>query len=126
MRAWILAPYFLMAAPIAAQAVSVVHTNTLKAWIDQGKEMTILDARGNYDPKMIPGAKWVPYDAPEDEIGAAAPIKTRTVVIYCWSESCPASAHLADRMVSLGYTHVYEYPEGLQDWIQKGYPVTGM
>ncbi len=125
MRAWILAPLFLMAAPIVAvaQEHSTVHTDTLKSWVDQKKPMTILDARGSINNGMIPGAKWVPFDATDEQITAAVPSKNTLVVIYCWSESCPASSHLADHMITMGYTKVYEYPEGLQDWIAKKYPV---
>lgn len=125
MRALLLASFFLLAAPsiaVAQHAYSTVHTSTLKSWVDQKKPMTILDARGSVDNMMIPGAIWVPFDATDDQITAAVPSKSTLVVIYCWSESCPASGHLADRMMAMGYTKVYEYPEGLQDWTAKNYP----
>ncbi len=36
----------------------------------------------------------------------------------------PASRHLVDRLIGMGYTNLYEYPEGLQVWLEKGLPIT--
>lgn len=102
-----------------------IHAEALKAWYDEGHEMIVLDARSEpyYDGTLLPNAIWLPYDASDKDLQAAAPEKTSLIVVYCSSIECPASAFLVKRLVAEGYTNLYKYPEGLEDWIQKGYPV---
>jgi rhodanese-related sulfurtransferase len=66
---------------------------------------------------------WLPYNASEKDVQAAIPSKDSLVIVYCSSLACPASKSLADRLVAEGYTNVYKYPEGLQEWMRKGFPV---
>lgn len=113
--------------PVSTQrhAYNEIHTSELKAWYDQGKQMIVLDTRSKpyYDGTLLPQAQWLSYEASEQELAAAIPSKNSLVVIYCWSPGCPASQYMADRLVAAGYTNIYKYPEGLQDWMQKGYPI---
>ena len=103
----------------------VVHAPDLKAWLDAGKTIVILDARSKDDDdgKRLPGAKLVPYDGLQKEIDTAIPSKETLVVVYCSNSHCPASKLLADRLLELGYKKVYKYPEGIADWTARGYPV---
>lgn len=103
-----------------------VHTDELKSWYDQGKEMTVVDARSKqyYDNTLLPNAIWLPYDTSDKNLYKALPSKQARIVVYCWSPSCPASKSMADRLVASGYTNVYKYPEGLQEWMQRGFPTT--
>lgn len=102
-----------------------VTTAELKSWIDGKKKLIILDARTKEydDGNRIPGALFFPYNASNDEIKAKLPAKDADIVIYCTSTACPASKYLADKLVSMGYTHIYKYPEGIQAWMKAGYPV---
>ncbi|MBA3957730.1 MAG: rhodanese-like domain-containing protein [Parachlamydiaceae bacterium] len=141
MKSWILAS-LLMIAPLAAHhgnhddhddngagqthGYTTIHTDELKGWYDQGKAFILIDARSKpyFEGTLLPKAKWVPADASDADIKAALPSKETTVVVYCSGTECPASKWLADRLVKLGYTNVYKYPEGLSEWISKGYPTT--
>lgn len=102
-----------------------IHAKELKALIDSGQAITILDARTpEYDDKSrLPHAQFIPYDSPEKEIYSKIPSKESIIVVYCTSLHCPASKYLADRLVKMGYTNVYKYSEGIQDWKDKGYPI---
>ena len=105
-------------------AYNEIHTQELKAWYDQGKEMIVIDARSEpyYDGTLLPEAQWISYEASDYDVNAAIPSKNSLVVVYCWSPACPASQYMVDRLVAAGYTNIYKYTEGLQDWMQKGYP----
>ena len=98
----------------------------LKEWYDQKKPMVVLDARSKpyFDGTLLPNAKWVPHDSSENEIMAAAPSKNSVIVVYCAGVDCPASGRLYDKLASMGYKTIYEYHEGLEDWLEKGYPTT--
>jgi rhodanese-related sulfurtransferase len=110
----------------SSHAYTEIHTKELKNWYDQNKKMTIVDARSKeyYDGTLISNAIWLPYDASENDLNQALPSKNALLVVYCWSPTCPASKYLVDRLVDKGYTNVYKYPEGLQEWIREGLPTS--
>lgn len=103
-----------------------ISSDQLKSWYDQNKTMIVLDARTKpyFDGTLLPNAKWLSAESTEEEIKAAIPSKNSLVVVYCYGVGCPASAWLYDKLVSMGYTNIYEYHGGLQDWLQKGFPTT--
>ncbi len=122
-------PFMLMAAQnSSAQGVkhSFVSIDQLKNWYDQNEPMTVLDARTKpyFDGTLLPNAKWLSAEAPNEKILNTLPSKNSLIVVYCWSVDCPASGWLYDKLVKLGYTNVYEYHEGLQEWMKKGLPTT--
>ncbi len=103
-----------------------IKAEELKSWYDQNKQMVVLDARSKnyFDGTMLPDAKWLPSDSSEKEILATVPNKESLIVVYCAGVKCPASGWLYDKLYSMGYHNVYEYHEGLEEWMQKGYPTT--
>lgn len=127
----------LMVAPLVAGTSVTTHTQeqtaashqhiqgeALKTWYDQNKEMVVLDARSQpyYDGTLLPNAKWLSWESSEQAIEAAVPSKETLIVVYCAGTQCPASGFLNDKLTAMGYTNVYEYSEGLQDWLTKGFP----
>lgn len=107
------------------EAYHTIHTKELKNWIDSGKPIQIVDARPKkYDKgEVIIGAKFLPFDSTEAKITATLPDKDAVIVVYCASIKCPASSNLAQKLVSMGYTHIYKYPEGIAEWMDKDYPL---
>lgn len=105
------------------QEYKKIHAKELKSWIDSKKEFQLVDARPKkYDEgDVIPGAKFLPYDSDEKKITNTLSSKDSLVVVYCASIKCPASTTLADQLVKMGYKNVYRYPEGINDWMDKGY-----
>lgn len=128
--------YILVAVPLAAAVTPTnkterfqhkeIHADELKSWYDHNKNMIVLDARTKpyFDGTLLPKATWLPSDSTETEIYAVIPTKNSLIVVYCAGVKCPASGRLYDKLSSLGYTNVYEYHEGLEDWMDKGYPTT--
>jgi PQQ-dependent catabolism-associated CXXCW motif protein len=82
----------------------------------------------------IPHSIWLPdtgYGAlsPETEAyfrrgleEASGGKKDATLVIYCL-RNCWMSWNAAKRAKSMGYSHVFWYPEGADGWAEAGYPV---
>lgn len=111
--------------PETAQSIHrQVHGEQLKSWYDQNKAMVVLDARSKpyFDGVLLPSATWLAAESSEKEIQAAIPAKNSLVVVYCAGIHCPASGWLYDKLASMGYENVYEYHEGLEDWINRGFP----
>lgn len=103
-----------------------INAEQLWSWYEQDVDMVVVDARTKayFNGTLLPDAEWLPARSTAEQIQATFPEKDGLVVVYCLGVTCPASKILYDQLMSLGYTNVYEYHEGLQDWQQKGYPVT--
>lgn len=118
----------------------VVKTDELKAWMDEGKDMLIVDTmpyEASYKKEHVPGAKQFLFPIPEleswggDELGGSqddfvqllGPDKDRLIVIYCGFVKCTRSHNGAMWAKKLGYTNVYRYPGGIFAWKGADYPV---
>ena len=114
----------------------IVPTQELKQWIDQKKDMPIVDTmpyEASYKKQHVPGALQFEFPIPEvkslDEKTKAAfekllgPDKNRLIVFYCGFTKCTRSHNGAMWAVKLGYKNVYRYPGGIKGWMEAGYPV---
>ena len=101
-----------------------VNTAGLKALIDSGTPLVILDARtGKYDDGVrIPGAGSLAPNAAAAEAAKVIKSKDQLVVTYCSNPKCPASGKLAGNLRGQGYKNVVEYPFGIQGWVKAGNP----
>ncbi|NWF75235.1 MAG: rhodanese-like domain-containing protein [Nitrospirae bacterium] len=113
-----------------------VSTEELKSWLDQKKNVLIVDTmpyEDSYKKQHIPGAVQFEFPIPEvttlDEKTKAAfekllgPDKKRLIVIYCGFTKCTRSHNGAMWAVKLGYKNVYRYPGGIKAWMEADYPV---
>ena len=114
----------------------VVSTAELKKWMDQKKDMLIVDTmpyEDSYKKQHIPGA--VQFEFPKEEVTnlddktkaafekLLGPDKNRLIVIYCGFTKCGRSHNGAMWAVKMGYQNVYRYPGGIKAWMEAGYPV---
>jgi thiosulfate/3-mercaptopyruvate sulfurtransferase len=113
-----------------------VSTEELKGWLDQNKEMLIVDTmpyEDSYKKQHIPGAVQIEFPIPEltqlDEKKKAdlekllGPNKDRLIVFYCGFTKCTRSHNAAMWSVKLGYKNVYRQPGGIKAWTEADYPV---
>jgi rhodanese-related sulfurtransferase len=114
----------------------IVSTEELKGWLDQKKNMLIVDTmpyEASYKKQHIPGAVNLELPIPEmtkldDKTKAAlekllGPDKNRLIVFYCGFVKCTRSHNGAMWAVKLGYKNVYRHPGGIKAWDEAGYPV---
>ncbi|NIR28199.1 MAG: rhodanese-like domain-containing protein, partial [Gammaproteobacteria bacterium] len=73
--------------------------------------------------KHLPGAINIPHDEVDVLAPTVLPDKSTEIVVYCASAPCRNSGVAAQRLAALGYTRVFDYHEGKQDWIEAGLPV---
>ncbi len=114
----------------------VVNTEELKAWIDQKKDMLIVDTmpyEDSYKKQHIPGA--VQFEFPKEEVAnlddktkeafkkLLGANKDKMIVIYCGFTKCGRSHNGAMWAIKLGYKNVYRYPGGITAWTEADYPV---
>jgi thiosulfate/3-mercaptopyruvate sulfurtransferase len=114
----------------------VVTTEELKGWVDEKKDMLIVDTmpfEDSFKKQHIPGAVNFVLPIPEmnqmdDQTKASlekllGPNKDRLVVFYCGFTKCTRSHNGAMWAVKLGYKNVYRQPGGIKAWDEADYPV---
>ncbi|MFV0422358.1 rhodanese-like domain-containing protein [Oleidesulfovibrio sp.] len=119
----------------------VVTTAELKKWMDEGKDMLIVDTmpyEASYKKNHIPGAQQFLFPIPDmnewdmKETGDKSQAdfeamlgadKDRLLVFYCGFVKCTRSHNGAVWARKLGYTNVYRHPGGIRAWIEAEYPV---
>jgi rhodanese-related sulfurtransferase len=70
-----------------------------------------------YEKFHLPGAMNVPLNESFSEnVQLALPNKGHEVIVYCQNEDCGASPEAAKELESLGYTRVYDYAAGKDEW----------
>jgi rhodanese-related sulfurtransferase len=130
-----------LAREIQQGGYDVVTTAELKNWIDNGKQMVIVDTmpyKDSYKKQHVPGAVQFLFPIPEmsawdtketdgktkeDFAELLGPDKDKLIVIYCGFVKCTRSHNGAAWAVKLGYKNVYRYPGGIFAWKGAKYPV---
>jgi len=118
----------------------VVTVTELKGWIDNGKDMLIIDTmpyEASYKKQHVPGAKQFLFPIPdmaewdvketdgktqEDFIALLGPDKDKILVFYCGFVKCTRSHNGAAWAKKLGCKNVYRFPGGIYAWKGAGYP----
>lgn len=52
--------------------------------------------------------------------------RDETIVVYCSNTACEASAAAADKLASVGFSDIWRYEGGTEDWKAAGYCVEGL
>lgn len=118
----------------------IVTTEELKAMIDGGKDMLIIDTmpyEDSYKKNHIPGAKQFLFPIPEmkewnaketdgksveDFKKLLGPDTNKLLVFYCGFVKCTRSHNGALWAKKLGYTNVLRHPGGIFAWKGADYP----
>ena len=105
--------------------VQEISRDELQQKLGAGENLVIVEALGPmyYADAHLPGALNLPHDQVDELAPSLLPDKDQPVVVYCSNRPCQNSVIAAQRLVELGYTQVYDYAEGKQDWIEAGLPV---
>lgn len=119
----------------------LVTTEELKKWIDNGKEMAIVDTmpyEESYKKMHVPAALQFLFPIPDmdtwdtqatagktqdDFMQLLGSDKDKTIVIYCGFVKCTRSHNGAAWAVKLGYKNVYRYAGGVFAWKGAKYPL---
>jgi len=108
------------------ERVQVIDADQLKAWIDQGKAMVLIDARvaSEFEDSHIPSAINIPAPVMDHYRDRLPTDPEYPLVFYCngWPE-CKKSHEASSKAVEWGYRQVYWFRDGLPVWLATGYPV---
>jgi rhodanese-related sulfurtransferase len=103
--------------------IETISRDELTAKIARHDKFRLVDVDGEekFHEVHLPGA----INLPPDRLSALAPkrLRDREADIVVYSTDSDEAERAARELVEEGYTHVREYAEGKQDWIDSGLPV---
>lgn len=112
--------------PEMIAGASKIGAEGLIELVDQGQNPTIIDSRIASDRKLgyIPGSISLP-DAETDCEALSALIlqKTDPIVFYCNGPRCRRSDNAVVIARQCGYTSIYWFRGGIQEWKAGNYPI---
>jgi rhodanese-related sulfurtransferase len=88
-------------------------------------DITVLEAlpTSYWETEHLPGAIAFPLDDIDGQADRLLPDKAAAIAVYCSNAVCNNSHVVTERLAQLGYTSVFRYTAGKQDWIEAGLPV---
>lgn len=104
----------------------IIERDELLQLMRNSPDLVLVEVLGHdhYERYHLPGAINVQVDNLfEDHIERAIPDKDRPIVVYCTRDEPAACRVAAERLDALGYTHVYDYEGGKEEWREAGLPV---
>jgi rhodanese-related sulfurtransferase len=117
-------PRFLALVQDAKSRVKETTVDQVKARLDKGEKLTIVDVRedGEFARDHVPGAVHVGKGVLERDAEAKFPDPSAELILYCGGGF--RSALAADALQKMGYANVVSMDGGIRDWRQRGYPLT--
>ena len=93
--------------------------------VEKISQLVVVDARIRQDRLQgyIEGSVSLPdVDTTCESLAKAIAKKSSPVFFYCNGPKCGRSVHSSQKALGCGYTHVYWFRGGFEEWKQKNYP----
>lgn len=106
----------------AKTRIHEVSQEELRQWLEQGKDMVILDVReaNDHAHSRIENSVNIPRGVLELEVEDTVPDRRKMVVTYCGGGG--RSAMAADVLQQMGYEQVFSLQGGYKQWKEKPFP----
>ncbi|MFW9785554.1 MAG: rhodanese-like domain-containing protein [Candidatus Heimdallarchaeota archaeon] len=103
--------------------MNLITCEELKMKLDRKDNFKLVFTLGEWHFKAmhIPGS--INIDSPEKVVNQLD--KLDDIVVYCASESCPASVMAYHALKSNGFPHVRRFAGGIEEWQNQGLPLVG-
>jgi rhodanese-related sulfurtransferase len=106
-----------------------LERNKLRHIINDEAPLYVINVLGprEFARARIPGSHNIPLDEADfvRRVERLVGARDARIVVYCANFQCTASSRAARQLEDAGYNRVFEYPGGMQDWQEAGYPVEG-
>ncbi len=102
--------------------MKTLSLSKLRALLSNGANVTLLEALPEkyYRQGHLPGARHFPSDQTPECMAADLPDREATIVVYCASDTCRNSHHVAEVLEEEGYTNVSVFVGGKKEWVEAG------
>jgi rhodanese-related sulfurtransferase len=115
-------------APMSITGATTVDARAIIALMESKPDLVIIDNRRaeDYANGFIEGAvRVLDTDMTEAVLASYVATKATPVLFYCNGVKCGRAAKAAEMAVRWGYTQVYYYALGMEEWRTLGLPVAG-
>ena len=101
--------------------IRTLTTKELQQRLKQGDKLEFWNVQTSpfFAGDLIPGSRRMPLNSLDRDATAVA--KDAEIIAYCGGPQCPQSAQAAQKLMTLGYTNVRIYKEGLEGWKAAGH-----
>ena len=98
----------------AVEAAFEISTPELKGWLDEGRQVTLLDVRNpqEWEINRLEGAKLIPLPELQDRLGELDP--AATIVTYC--HHGPRSGRAVNFLRQMGFSRAINLAGGIDAW----------
>ena len=98
----------------AVEAAFEISTPELKTWLDEGRQLTLLDVRNpqEWEINRLDGAKLIPLPELQDRLGELDP--AATIVTYC--HHGPRSGRAVNFLRQMGFSRAINLAGGIDSW----------
>jgi rhodanese-related sulfurtransferase len=93
--------------------------------VEKISQLVIVDARIRHDRLQgyIEGSVSLPdVETTCESLASVIPKKSSPVLFYCNGPKCGRSVHSSNKALACGYTQVYWFRGGFEEWKNKNYP----
>jgi rhodanese-related sulfurtransferase len=113
-------------APESIDGTTRVSAEKIFELFDEYDDLVIIDSRKPADREAgyIEGSVPLPdFDTTGASLAKHLASKSTPVVFYCNGERCGRSGNAANVAIKEGYTNIFWFRGGWEEWEKKGYPV---
>ncbi|WP_029030883.1 rhodanese-like domain-containing protein [Salinarimonas rosea] len=113
-------------APLEIEGATTLDADGVIELVTSTPSLVILDNRsqGDYDAGHIEGAvRLIDTDIASEADIVAHAAKDDPVLFYCNGLSCGRAANAVIKAVGYGYSDVYYYALGMEEWKERGLPL---
>ena len=112
-------------APESIPGTTKVDAEGVLALVEKAPALVIVDARIRQDRLQgyIEGSVSLPdIETTCESLAKVAPLKSTPILFYCNGPKCGRSVHSSRKALECGYTGVYWFRGGFEEWKKKNYP----
>lgn len=112
--------------PTEIKGATTVNAQQIIELVTKTPDLVILDNRKQEDfaAGHIEGAvRLIDTDVTEEALAKHVKAKTAPVLFYCNGLKCGRAANAVEKALKLGYSKVYYYALGMDEWNKQGLPV---
>ncbi len=112
--------------PLDLESGSILTIEQTARLLNEGQTLFVdTRTKDEFEQGHLKDAKNLPANATRDQIMSFFENipKEQQIVTYCSSPACNSSRRLAGFLTYLGYTKVFIYLEGFEEWQAKDYPI---
>ncbi len=113
-------------APLAIAGATTVDAERIVALVGESPDLVIIDTRHveDFNRGHIEGSiRILDTDLTEQVLAQHVRARTVPVLFYCNGLACGRAAKATEMAVRLGYTRVYYYALGMNEWMRLNLPV---